>query len=153
VIFVKGHHVAFEMEDGREIVPSASRGMMQDPKGESWPVCSVLVGPYEPTRTPLEHDDTSAHYYGPDYRLRGCRVHLPARSLASWKDRGRVSVIYYVRSGNRAPPRAMAKHRFGTGWEAIFLGQRLATLYARGPWYRLELGTPCVVDDRGFVVP
>lgn len=153
MIYVKGDHVAFEMEDGRTIVPRASAGMMQDPEGKSWPVCSVIVGPYEKTSKPLEHNATSAHYYGADYRLRGCRVHLPPRSLGGWRDQGRVSVIYYVRSGNRAPPRAIARHRFGAGWEAIFIGSRLATLYARGPWHRLELGTGCVVDDRGFVVP
>ncbi len=153
MIFVKGHHVAFEMEDGREIVPRARLGMMQDPRGEHWPVCSVLVGPYEPRKGAVEHDASSARYYGPDYTLHGCRVHLPAKSLGAWHDLGRVSVIYYVRSGNRAPPRAIARHRFGAGWEAIFVGARLATLYVRGGWYRLELGSPCVVDDRGFVVP
>jgi hypothetical protein len=153
VIRVKGHHVAFEMEDGREIVPRARLGMMQDSEGEKWPVCSVLIGPYEPSSKRVEHDAVSAHYYGPDYELRACRVHVPPRSLSGWHDLGRVSVIYYVRSGNRAPPRKVARHRFGAGWETIFVGQRLATLYTRGGWYRLELGTPCVVDDRGFVVP
>jgi hypothetical protein len=152
VILVKGTHVAFDLAKGGTLERPARDGMLHDESGEVWPKSSVLVGPFEKTARPVDAGAAGAAYFGAGYQTRGALVHLPPRDLGAWTKVGKVTVVWYVRPGTRAP--GPFRHEYGGGWETFFLGKgHQPVLYRSGKWVRLELGRGAVVDDRGFVRP
>jgi len=150
--FVKGTHVMFDMADGTTIKCPARDGMLHDPRGQVWPRCRVLIGPFKRTRRKIEATKEMEKYYGKDYEPVAAIVNLPSRR-AKKKRLGEVTMIYYVRTGTRAP--YGFHHPFKS--ESKFLGAVLrrhpAELYEVGQFYELVLPNGCIVDDRGYVFP
>jgi hypothetical protein len=152
MILVKGHQVAFDLEDGREVNPPLSWGMMHDPQGRDWNRSSVLVGPYRKGRVLAEASPTARDYFGATASVRQGAVTLPPRSKAGWTLVGRVARIWYVRTGTRL--RGPFKHRFNApGLGRLFFGRREVVLYKGHGFYRVELGGGATLDHRGFVAP
>jgi hypothetical protein len=152
----KGLRVHFIMEDEKTRV-AAPRGasMLHDPQGTAWGKCSLLFVSFRPGGPKLDEDkvpDDARHYLGKNHEPRVGHVDLPPRGLSSWEKVGRVTSIFYERTGTKA--RGLFRHPFGVR-TALMLWRKgtLPTLYKRDGAMRLELGPSCIVDDRGIVFP
>ena len=160
MLVAKASHVSFERPGdtrGRpSIIAPKSNLLLHDEEGESWPRCSVLIGPCRASRTSFSPTPAARRYFGRGYEPRAMTVTLPPRDLGAWKQIGEVERIYYVRRGNIMGG-ALFQHPFkGGGRRRFFLwGPKLdkPVLYKSGAFLRLELPQGCIVNHRGFVVP
>jgi hypothetical protein len=154
MLIVKGYRVAFDLEDGDEILVKPTVGMMHDPAGEDWPKCSLLFGSFRRGKKVAEDEGEARDYFGKDYVIHEGVVDTPERSLSDWKSLGKVERIWYGRPGTRYP--GPFQHPFADPGIALrlFKGKgTLPTLYALGPFLRLELAKGCMLDSRGIVWP
>lgn len=157
MIVVKGDHIAFDMK-GRDhdpkrpdIVVRGSDGLMRDPEGRVWPKCSALVGPFG-RKGPIVENAYARRWLGRRAVTRQGEMALPPRDLSAWKIVGEVEILYYLRPGSRAP--GMYKHEFNKGvLDRLLFGKRKVMLRKHGRFYRIDMGTKCTIDDRGFVSP
>jgi hypothetical protein len=151
-LIAKGDSLLFELANGKDVAPPLRDALLHDPKGEAWPRCSVLVGPFRKGRRVVEDDDDARTYFGREYRMLEGSATLPPTGLQSWKRVGEVERIFYRRKGTRAPGRY--QHTFGKGvLLRLFKGKGKATLYRHKRWLRLELPGNCTVNWAGFVYP
>ena len=153
-----GHHVAFELENK---TIHASGSLLFDASGKHWPKCSVLVTAFKHSGDePSRENGKARKWFGKDYEIKQGSVSIPSRDLSQWTEVGRVERIYYSREGEHE---GGFDHQFGSassiGLSALFNADALSfksqqpLLYKRGAAYRLELGSGCIVDKRGFVRP
>jgi hypothetical protein len=112
--------------------------MIHDPDGKSLPKCVVFVGPVRRTSESIKGDGKARMYFGTTYLTKKALVALPGKS---WTPVGEVVEILYVRRGKYAGAYFHPFKSFSP------------TLSRSGRFYRLELRSGCVVDDRGFVFP
>jgi hypothetical protein len=150
----KGTNVVFLMDEGRDI--KSFGPLLHDESGKSWPVCSALFASFRRTNqeaTDAQMKGAPEHYLGRGYAGRVGKIDLPPRSLSEWKKIGAVREIQYTRTGTKAADDFF--HPFGKRhwWGWFFSKGKHPTLYKRGRVMRLELGSNCIVDDRGFVYP
>jgi len=134
-IQVESNRVAFEMVDGRLLRLPPSYGTFHEPGS-----CTVYFGPYKKTGRLVDKDKAQRRYFGPDHKA--YVAILPKLNVAGWRQVGKVSTIYYVRRGKRAPG----------GFHHPFKS-RQPMLSKAGRLYKLSLGSGCLVDDRGYVYP
>jgi hypothetical protein len=137
-VVLKGTRVSFLDPDGKEVKLPSAYGLLHDVDGEQFSKCSAFIGPFTRTskRVPLEGQ--AKHYLGREYGF-VVRTNIPT---TGWKLVSRIAkVIRYDRTGKHARP-----------FEHPFRFSPLP-LYRSGRFYRLDLGTLCVWDDRGFVFP
>src|SRR5271165_924491 len=151
----KGTQASFDLEGGATINAPRGSAMLHDPTGRAWGANSALfvrLGKASRPATEREEKGTPEEYLGRNYRARVSTVTLPPRALSSWERIGRVTMIWYQRTGSKA--RGYFKHPFGVR-SALSLWQagKLPTLYRRGDAMRLELGAGSRWDDRGIVFP
>jgi hypothetical protein len=154
MLVVKGLDVSFEMSKGGEIVLPRDHGMMHDKRGSLWPRCSLLFGPFEESEEEeTELDEDAAGWFGDEYEAMRGEVDRPPKDLASaWHPLGKVRRIVYYRTGVLHPD--LFEHEFGRRRvQAFFKKGELPMLYELGAFCRLELGSSCVVDERGIVFP
>lgn len=152
MIEVKGTHVVLELDTGRSLRIPGRYGLMHDPSGRAWPRCEVLIGPFMRERRPAAKvPDTARAYFGRKATVLEGSVVLPARR--GWTDVGTMKGgrIYYWRGGTKHP--GPFKHRFNKDWSSIVLGKRSVVVRRQGRFLSIALGTGCVLDDRGFVIP
>ena len=141
MLIAKGSNVRLVLADGRSV--RAPGGMLHDPNGKAWPRCSVLVGPFQKGREPIQKDLGARKYFGADYNASLGSANIPDdKNLDGWKKVGDVRQIFYVRTGNVYG---------GTLFQHPFKPH--AKLYRLGKWHRLELGSWCSLDEAGFRKP
>lgn len=139
-ITVESTRVSFEMVNGRKIVLPPSYGTFHDKDGEILPRCMVVFGPWKNTRRPAVMNRHQRRYFGPEYKAKMAKIaSIPKEG---WKQVGKVVRIYYTRRGVRAPD--PFQHPFKS---------RQPTLSKNGRLYKLEAGSACIIDDRGYVFP
>jgi hypothetical protein len=139
-LMVKATRVGFRTTEGKTIWMPASHGIIHDPDAKHFPRCVVFVGPFKILkRKPPAMDFKASAYYGRTYDHRSAMVNVPVDG--PWKPVAKVDKIYYFRRGNRAP----------YGFYHPFA--KTLTLEKCKNFYRVNLGTFCVVDDRGFSWP
>jgi hypothetical protein len=156
MLMVKGTRVAFDMQEGGEVIVRSKSGMMHDPKGIAWPRCSLLVGPFQRTGHHPEREGADARaYFGRSYSLlQGQVASPPPRALSSWEKLGPVEQIWYTRTGSRFTGKF--RHPFNQPGVVtqIFKGKgRPPILYAHGSFLRLEMQAGCLVDSGGIRWP
>jgi hypothetical protein len=139
-IRVESDRVAFDMEDGRRLKLPSKYGTIHDQDGTILPKCDVFFGPWKKTQHPAEMSRNQRRYFGADHQAKLAK--LPKIPIDGWKEIGKVVMIYYVRRGVRAPG----------GFHHPFKS-RQPTLFKNGRFYKLSLGSGCIVDDRGYVFP
>jgi hypothetical protein len=130
-----------------------SGAMLHDHTGKTWPKCSLLFSPFQKKGISIDDPPKEARwFYGRAYDLSKGSVHIPPRALSTWSRVDASDNIQYTRPGTRAP--GDYEHLFGKRrWQALYRKGKLPTLYRLGRLYRLELGSGCIVDDRGIVSP
>jgi hypothetical protein len=140
-IRVESDRVAFEMADGKMRRLPATYGTIHDQEGKVLPKCSVFFGPYKKLGRKVEMSRSDRRYFGGEYKAQLAK--LPKIPVAGWKEIGPVAKIFYVRKGTRAP--GGYHHPFAEGHRPV--------LFKSGRIYRLDLGSACLVDDRGYRWP
>lgn len=142
-IRVESDRVAFDLTNGRTVVLPKSYGTFHDSKGIVLPRCVVFFGPWKKTSTRAKMDRDQRRYFGADHKAFIAK--LPEIPVGGWKKVGDVTMIYYVRRGAR-------KDAAGKGFHHPYKSEH-PVLYKQGRLYKLDLGSNCVVDDRGYVFP
>jgi hypothetical protein len=140
-IRVESDRVAFEMADGKMLRLPASFGTFHDQEGVVLPKCSVFFGNYKKTGRKVEMSRSDKRYYGGSYKAQ--LATLPKIPISGWIEIGPVAKIFYVRKGPRAS--GGYHHPFAAGHQPV--------LFKSGRLYRLDLGSNCLVDDRGYRWP
>jgi hypothetical protein len=139
-IRVESDRVAFDMADGKHLKLPASYGTFHDQDGTVLPKCDVFFGKFRKTKKRVEMGRADRRYFGADHRA--VLAELPKIPKDGWKQIGEVVMIYYVRRGSRAPG----------GFHHPFKS-RHPMLSKNGRFYKLSLGSGCLIDDRGYVFP
>lgn len=145
MLTAKGYDVGFKLENGREVFAPKSYAMLHDPSGRDWPKCSVLVVSIRKGNEEIDNREAEK-YFG--YVPHGGRTHLPPENLDRWSLVGDVKEIDYWRPGE-----------FKGGWYHPFQGggwlfpKPFPVLYRNGRALRIELGSGCTLNWRGFVWP
>lgn len=157
MLLVKGDHVSFLLNDGREARPPARHGLMHDVDGpgpKMLPRHVFLIGRYTRGATAKNSDVSweAEKYLGRDYEAKRGHAELPDKrarfSVVGWTFCGLVKRIYYMRTGYLRLP---MKHDFRS---RQFIVIPVSTkLYRRGQWFRLQLPVTCRINERGFVSP
>jgi hypothetical protein len=140
-IRVESDRVAFDMADGKHIRLPPRYATFHDEEGTVLPKCAVFFGHFKKTRKPAEMSRADRRYFGAQHRA--VLAELPKIPVDGWREIGPVKMIYYVRRGHRAP--GGFHHPFAEGHRPI--------LFKQGRLYKLELGSGCLVDDRGYRWP
>jgi hypothetical protein len=138
MIIIKGERVVFVMKDGKIKRPPASYGIIHDPDGKQLPICTVFIGPVKRTQQPAASYGKAKSYFGSKHILKQASINRPP---SSWSEVGEVVEIRYVRKG-----------KYAGGYFHPFKSFS-PVLSKSGRWYKLELRSGCIVDDRGFVFP
>lgn len=141
MIRIKGTHIKFEMVSGKLIALPSSFGIMHDPEGRDIPRCAVHFGPYTRTGSKVEPTSADRAYFGDDYRPDQVVVDLPE---GAWNPIGEVVQIFYRRRG-----------KFEGNYRHSFKRVAKPTLlkHASKKFYKFEMTSFCIIDDRGFVFP
>jgi len=153
MIHVMGHHVAFELRDGQEVILPVGYGLFYDADAEDMPRCVVVAGAYRQTGRPMEVTRNVEKFFGEEYTARAGKTSVDLGALArrqgGWRELGDVAKVFYIRGGKRAP--GPYHHDFKDRQFWVFSAK--TTLEQSGRWYRLTLPGTCVINDRGFVAP
>lgn len=156
-LICKGTAVKFKMIDGGARI-SARGAMLHDPTGKYWGKNSLLIGPFSRDGEPLgdKYKGPARDYLGRNHNAHVGSVELPPRGLDSWVTLGEVDVLYYRRPGTKAPGGFW--HKFNAPRGAYKLmhavkGKGKAILRKHGSFYRLDLPSNAVIDDRGVCWP
>ena len=141
MILAKGEKVIFAMTEGRPVRLPPSYAILHDVEGERFPKCSILLGPTRRTQRLVEPRGAAKDYFGKGYDLKLISVpRLP--TMESFRPIGRVTQIDYVRRGKY---KGLYYHPFKRGTHPV--------LSKSGRWFKLELESGCIYDDRGIVFP
>lgn len=144
MLIAKGFRVIFKMKGGKTVKPPAGYAMLHDEDGRDWPRCSSIVIPIRVAGGPVK-DAKARAYFG--HLPAAGRAVLPPRSLSEWTRVGEIDEVLYTRRRPRGLP---ASHQ-SDYYHPIEKGT--ATLYRRGRWYRMELGSGCQWNWRGIIKP
>jgi hypothetical protein len=137
MLIAKGTRIGLILASGKTLKPGGV--LLHDPEGEDWPRCSGLIMPIERTSRPINGTTRAKEYIGRNVRLGW--VNTPPKQLSAWHRIGKVvGAIDYTRSGKHADD---YRHDF----------KEDVTAYRRGRAVRLELGSGCTWNWRGFVRP
>ena len=141
MILAKGERVIFTMAEGRPVRLPPSYAILHDVEGERFSKCSILLGPARRTQRLVEPRGAARDYFGEGYDLKLVSVpRLP--TMESFRPIGRVTQIDYVRRGKY---KGLYYHPFKRGTHPV--------LSKSGRWFKLELESGCIYDDRGIVFP
>ena len=155
MLIAKGYNVEFRnAETGRLIRPAGA--FLHDPSGQDWPRCSVLIGSFRRGRKDRLDYRPAVEYF--NYEPRGGGFKPPPKSLNTWTFVAEVDRIKsYIRPGDKEFEGRfdlLYEHDFKKVGAGLFMaGKHFPLLFRRGRVHRLELGTGCVVNWRGFVTP
>lgn len=144
MLIAKGYRVIFALQDGRKVRPPAGYAMLHDEDGRDWPRCSALVMPIRMSRDEVK-DGKARSYFG--HAPAAARVVLPPRALGLWQRVGVIDTVLYTRRRPRGLPASHQADYFHP------IEKGTATLYRRGRWYRMELGSGCQWNWRGIIRP
>lgn len=165
-----GREVEFDLREtpigrfdqGKTVVAPPDAGLLHDESGAYWPRCSLLVANFE---RGSEETDEGKNYFGRGAGVKRGSVELPPKDISAWQKLGEIKTIFYDRAGTKAP--GYFKHQFNKPrglYKLVFLvkgkaGKQPAVLYTLfsrrlgQSFYRVELPSGCIVDDRGIVLP
>jgi hypothetical protein len=148
MLVAKGYRAAFRLAGKKRVVAApASAAMLQDPSGRDWSRCSLLFSTFTRKGGATSYRP-AVEYFG--YDPKEGVVTLPPKALSEWNFVGEVDYIRYDRPGTKY--KGKYDHHFkGSGWFGF--QKSFPRLYRRNRIYRLELGSGCVVNWRGLVVP
>ena len=145
MLIAKGYRVIFKMTNGRTVRAPAGYAMLHDEDGRDWSRCSALIMPIRPSREPLSGASKARTYFG--HTPVAARAELPPKSLSEWRKVGTIGEVLY----SRRRPRGLPTSHQADYFHPIEKGT--ATLYRRGRWYRMELGSGCQWNWRGIIKP
>ena len=160
MLIAKGYACGFDVEGRRGVLWLPARAeMLHDPSGRAWPRCSLLFSAFqrgEREASPEEYAGAPKYHLESDHVARIGVVDLPPRALTDWEELGELRALYYKRPGTRAP--GAYRHNFNAprgSWKIVFALKKkgAARLFKRGSLHRVELGSGCIVDDRGIAFP
>jgi hypothetical protein len=146
VIYVKGSHIKFELVSGEILSLPKSFGIIHDQEGQDIPRCEVYFGPFKVIGRDAGLTPAARAYFGDAYHPDRVSVDLPE---GSWNPISEVVQIFYRRpSGVR-----VAKHtgKYHHPFKKVARPTLLKAAHER--FYKFEMTSFCIIDDRGFVFP
>jgi hypothetical protein len=151
MLVAKGFAVTIFLESGRKVRAASGAELLHDESGADWPACSGLVASFTKTGKTLPEKDTKAdkHFGLSGYVIRRGKVRLPPSDLSEWHLVGRAKSIDYSRRGEHAD---RYTHTFQDSGFWLWKHD-LPSVYRRGKSLRIELGSGCTWNWRGFVTP